>query len=235
MSIFIPVAILIVATLIQAFMQLTPGVFALFYHYTLGKNSSTKADDLSLHFILGVITFIIIAWLLVYALIFAIFYDKVEPYPNFLPWLMAGIFLAESIASLLFYYRKGKFTALFIPRSIAKNLDFHAQKVKNRSDAFVLGFFSGIPELIFTLPLYAISAIELMRMNFPLRPIFIIIYVIATIIPLFVIRTLYRHDHTLAKIEHTRIRAKLFIRILLCIGFLLLALSAIKLGVFNHG
>ena len=76
MSIFIPVAILIVATLIQAFMQLTPGVFALFYHYALGKNSSTKADDLSLHFILGVITFIVITWLLIYALIFSIFYNK---------------------------------------------------------------------------------------------------------------------------------------------------------------
>ena len=235
MSIFIPVAILIVATLIQAFMQLTPGVFALFYHYALGKNSSTKADDLSLHFILGVITFIVITWLLIYALIFSIFYNKIEFYPNFLPWLMAGIFLAESIASLLFYYRKGKFTTLFIPRSIAKNLDFHARKVKDRSDAFILGFFSSIPELIFTLPLYIVSAIELMRINFSLRSIFIILYIIISIIPLFTIRTLYRHNHTLAKIEHTRIRAKLFIRILFCIGFLLLALAVIKLGVLNHG
>ena len=235
MSIFIPVAILIVATLIQAFMQLTPGVFALFYHYALGKNSSTKADNLSLHFILGTITFIIIVWLFIYALIFTVFYNRIEPYPNFLPWLMAGIFLAESIASLLFYYRKGKFTTLFIPRSIAKTLDSHARKIKNRSDAFILGFFSGIPELIFTLPLYVISAIELMKINSPPRCIFIIIYVIVSIIPLFVIRTLYRHDHTLAKIEHTRIRAKLFIRILLCVGFLLLALAVIKLGVFNHG
>ena len=235
MSIFIPVAILFVAMLIQALMQLTPGVFTLFYHYALGKNSANKADDLSLHFILGTITFIVIIWLLIYASIFTIFYDKVEPYPAFLPWLMAGIFLAESIASLFFYYRKGKFTTLFIPRSIAKNLDSHAQKIKTRSDAFILGFFSGIPELIFTIPLYIISAIELMRFNFPLRPIFVIIYIIISIIPLFIIRTLYRHDHTLAKIEHTRIRAKLFIRIFFCISFLLLALAVVNLGVFSHG
>lgn len=221
--------------LIQAFMQLTPGVFALFYHYALGKNSPTKADNLSLYFILGTITFMTIIWLLVYAFIFAIFYNKAELCLNFFPWLMAGIFLAESIASLFFYYRKGKFTALFISRSTAKNLDLNAKRVKNRSDAFVLGFFSGIPELIFTLPLYTISVIELMEANFSIRSIFIIAYILISTIPLFAIRTFYRHDYTLAKIEHTRVRAKLSIRLFICIGYLLLAIATISLGGFNHG
>ena len=235
MGIFIPVIILILATLIQTSMQLTPGIFSLFYHYALGKYSSIKTDNFSLYFILGVITFMVTTWLLAYAFIFSILCNKIDLCLNFLPWLMAGIFLAESIASLFFYYRKGKFTTLFIPRSVAKNLDFHAKKIKNRSDSFVLGFFSGISELIFTLPLYIVSAIELMRVDLSLRPVLIILYIIFSIVPLFIIRTLFRHDYNLAKIERIRIRIKPFVRIIICVGFLFLALTVISLGVLNHG
>ena len=64
MSFFISVIILVLAMLIQVSMQLTPGTFALFYHYALGKNSRTKADNLSLYFTLGVITFMAIVWIL---------------------------------------------------------------------------------------------------------------------------------------------------------------------------
>ena len=216
-------------------MQLVPGTFALFYHYAIGKNSSTKADNLSLYFILGTITLMATIWLLVYTFIFKVFYDKINFYLDFIPWIMTGIFFAESIASLFFYYRKGKFTTLFISRSVARNLNSHAQKTKNRSDAFILGFFSGIPELIFTLPLYIVTSIELMKINFSLRPLFIIFYIIISIIPLFIIRTLYRCDYNLAKIERARIHAKIFIRIFISISFTLLAIAVIGTGVFNYG
>ena len=62
MSIFISVVILILVALIQISMQLTPGIFMLFYHYALGKKSRNKADDLNLSFILGAETFIATIW-----------------------------------------------------------------------------------------------------------------------------------------------------------------------------
>ncbi|MBR3254165.1 hypothetical protein IKF88_00310 [Candidatus Saccharibacteria bacterium] len=235
MSFFVSVIILVLAMLIQASMQLAPGTFALFYHYALGKNSRTKADNLSLYFTLGIITFMATIWLFVYTFIFGFFCDKAELCLNFVPWLMVGVLLAESIASLFFYYRKGKFTALYVPRLAAKNLDLHAQKVKNRSDAFVLGLFSGSLELIFTLPLYVVSVIELMKINFSFRPLFIILYIIVSIIPLFAMRTLYRHDYNLATIEQLRVRTKTSTRIFISVGFLLLAIAITYVGVFYHG
>ncbi len=221
--------------LIQASMQLAPGIFALFYHYALGKNSSAKASNLCLYFILGTITFMATIWLLIYAFVFTVFYNNVDVCLNFFPWLMAGVFLAESIAGLFFYYRKGKFTTLFIRRSTAKSLSTHADKAKSRSDAFILGFFSGVPELIFTLPLYIVSVTELMKINSPLRSLFIVAYIVISIIPLLTIHTLYRQDYNLAKIEQIRIRFKPVIRVLISISFLILAIATISIGVLNHG
>lgn len=235
MGIIISVVILILSMLIQAFLQLTPGTFALFYHYALGKNSTAKTNNLSLYFILGTIVFMTITWLIIYTLILAIFCQKSDFGSDFCPWLMAGIFFAESIAGFFFYYRKGKFTALFVSRQSAKNLSIHAQKVKTRSDAFILGLFAGTPELIFTLPLYIISATELMKITTIPRALIIAIYITVSIFPLFVIRTLYRCGYNLATIERLRVRAKLFVRLAICISFLLLTIATIGLGVLNHG
>lgn len=235
MSIFIPVAILILAMLIQAFMQLTPGIFVLFHHYALGKKSTKKANNLDSYFILGIIVFIVATWLIIYNLIFIIFRDKPDFSSGPYPWIMTGIFFAESFLGLFFYYRKGKFTTLFISRSSANSYFNQAKQVKTKSDAFTLGFLSNIPELLFTLPLYIISATELMKITFFPRALIILAYIIISILPILFFRTLYLLGRNLAEIEQLRIRIKPLVRIVLFAGFLLLAFATIKTGIINHG
>ena len=53
MSVFVSVGIVILAMLIMAFLQLSSGVFSLFYHYASGKYSKSRASDMTLFFILG--------------------------------------------------------------------------------------------------------------------------------------------------------------------------------------
>ena len=98
MSIFISVIILIMLSLIQFLMQLSSGIFMLFYHYALGKKSAKIADNLSLYFILGVEFFTAAVW-------FTVFLILPDASP-ILFWILAGILFAESLASLFFYYRK---------------------------------------------------------------------------------------------------------------------------------
>ena len=233
MGIIIPVIILILAMLIQPMMQLTPGVFSIFYHYALGKFSSKKADDLCLYFLLGAETFVGVVWMAFYLILYyLVVYTNVASY-QFWAWLLAGVFVAEAVVMLFFYYRKSKTTELFISRGMAKKIGVRARKAKNRSDAFVLGFVAGMPELIFTMPVYLVAVTKLIgAVDLPKSPV-IILAIVVSVIPLLLIRRLFRSDHNLAEIEKKRVKMKGFFKIGLAVLYLLLAGVMVYIGVRN--
>ena len=235
MSIIISVIILILAMLISFFMQLTPGTFALFYHYALGKTSAKKADDRSLSFILGTEIFVVTVWLIIYFLAFFFFYNASESAREIFVYIMAGIFFAEAFAGAFLYYRKGKSTALFLSRRLARSLDEHIKKQKTRSDCILLGAFTSLIELVFTLPLYIISASILVNSVSLPHPLIAAIFPIIAVLPLFIIRNIFRFGRNLAEIQRVRVKLKPFVRSILFFGYILLGLAIIYLGVINHG
>lgn len=228
MSIFTSVSILFLAMLIQAFLQLTPGLFSIFYHSALAKTTRKKADDLALYYILGVEVSLAIIFIAIFFLMALIFTNQ-SFITGIFPWLMAGIFGAESVAVFFYYFRK-KSTALFLPRKAANSLALRAKNLKNRSDAFVLGFIAALPELIFTIPLFMIVSFEMLKISdFPSYFI-VFLYILFAISPLFLIRTFFRGDLNLADIQKLRTKNQPFYRLILTIGFLLLALLMINSG-----
>ena len=211
------------------FSQLSSGVLALQTHYALGKFSRSKASSLALFFILGVETLVTIIWCFALSVVLPITSQIVF-------WIIAGILVIESTASIFFYYRKSPGTELFISRPVAKAFEARAKNIKNRSDAFMLGLLSGVPELVFTLPLYFLASIILPSIGLVFSSaIYILIYMLLAVTPLFIIHVLYRTDHYLPDIERVRIKLKPFIRFFLFVGFLLLALLIINFGIINHG
>ena len=50
MSFLTSIIIILLVVVILTFMQLSTGVFSIFYHYSTAKHSRKKADDLSLDF-----------------------------------------------------------------------------------------------------------------------------------------------------------------------------------------
>lgn len=221
--------------LILGLLQLSPALFTLFYHYALGKYSRSKADNLSLDYILGTESITAIIWFSLYAIFFAIFYHNPGLSASIIPWILAGIIFAESIIIALFYYRKGSSTALFISRRIARSLTTEAQKAHTRKNAFLLGFVSKIPELIFTLPLYILIIYILAYSTFIPTTLTIIFFIIISTVQLFVIHIAYRTGHSLADIHRYRVKTKPFIRLALSLSFLLLAIATIYLGVSFNG
>ncbi len=219
--------------LITFCLQLVPGTFSLFYHYALGKTSVKKADDRSLSFILGVEILITIIWLLTYFAVIAVFYNDNPVTKSVFFYTLSGIFILESIFAFLFYYRKGRSTALFIPRKVANGISVHAKKAKNRSDCILLGALSGFFELFFTLPLVLICASVLMNFDTTLRVILITIYIILSVLPLFIIHIAFHSGRNLADIQRFRVKIKPLVKIILSFSFLTIALSAIYLGAIN--
>ena len=234
MSVFISVGILLVAMLIQGLLQTSPSVFAIFYHHTLGKTSAKKTDDQSLSFILGTEFFTAILFLAIYFLV-SFIDTNIEYDYSILMWVLGGIFALEAVITFFFYFKPGKksknTTKLFLPRPLAKGIVIRAGKTKNRSDTIMLGFLTAGTEFIFTLPLYLISALEIIRLASRFSSVFIIAYIIVATLPLFIIRLLFRTGHNLAEIQRHRVKRKFLFKILITISFLALSGLTILAGV----
>ncbi len=233
MNIVAPVGIVILATLILAFLQLEPGVFALFLHYGSGKFSHRKRSLLTTFFMLGVET--VSAGLFICALLFVnfLFTYTFRPGVAFPTWVFVAIFLILAIVSLLCYYRPGRNagSALFIPRQCAAALENYAAKANTRSDAFILGVLSGVLELPFSLPLHLVSALAILKLSVQWPPVLILafLFVLVPLIPLFLIRYKFRVGFNLADVIRARIRDKHLVRLVLCLSYAAIALLLVTM------
>ena len=231
MNVFVSVGIVILAMLIMGSLQLVPGVFALLYHYASGKYSTKKASTFGLFFIIG--AEIISAFLFITSIYIsnALFINDLDPHNNILTWISIGILIALSITSFFFYFRHShsKDTELFVPRRIADNLNLRASRVKSPSDAFALGVVSNIPEMIFTLPLYIITATEIIYMHteYIADDFLTIVYILISAIPLLIVYYSFRTKHNLATIMRSRIHNKTFHRLCLSLSYATIAVLMI--------
>ena len=232
MSTFVSLITIFLAMLIHSSMQLVPGIFAIFYHSGLSKSSPKKTDDLSLSFILGSELFTACIFVAVYSIVLSLTFID-ESIRSILSWILIGILFIEILAIIFFYYRNGKGSALFISRKSATNLTKHAEQVKKRTDALLLGMFSGVSELPFTLPLFFVVSNEAISLTNGQNGILIIIYIIVTTIPLFIIRRSFRSGLNLADIARFRAKNKLFFKLILAIGYFLIATTLITTGIIK--
>lgn len=211
--------------LILAFLQLEPGIFALFSHYARGKFPTKKRALLTTFYMLGVET--VTAFLFICCLLFIniLFYYVFRPENSFLVWIATGILFALAIVCLLCYYRRGSGSQLFITRHTAEALRHYASRANTRSDAFTLGALTSVLEIPFTLPLLAISAISVIELSTAWLPnLFLGLFIIlAPLLPLVIIRLKYRAGYNLADFMRARVRTKSFIRLLLCFAYTAIA------------
>ena len=231
MSVFISVGIVLLAMLIMASLQLVPGVFALFSHYAIGRFSRSKASGLALWFILGSEIITVLFFIIAVYLSYVLFLNDLSPRNNIVTWIFIGILIALSIASFFFYFRhsNSKDTELFIPRRLAKSFNNRARRAKTPSDAFILGALSNIPELIFTMPLYIITATEIIytHTEYIADDLLTVLYIIVSTIPLFIMYHSFHSKHNLADIIRSRIHDKTFHRFCLSFSYATIAILII--------
>ena len=229
MSFFISLGIVLLAMLIMALLQLQPGVFLLLCHYSASKYSKVRASHLTLFFILGVEIVSACLFFSIYYITNLFFLQFFRPETSFWAWVAAGIFIALALISLFCYYRGSHGTRLFISRKCARILDLRARTVKSPSDAFALGAFSGLAELIFTIPLYIITSVEIIEMSVEFSPshLLTLLYIIVPTLPLFAIRWFFQSGRNLADIQKLRVRDKTFTRFTLFASYLTIAILII--------
>lgn len=228
MSVFASVGILLFAMLILGFLQLVPGIFLLFRHHASGKYSRSRASDQAAFFIFGVETAVILVFLFIYLILS--YSPALVPVfdSNVFTWIMASIAFILSLVTCFGYFRPGPGTKLFISRKVARQYQTGIKTTKSRSDAFVLGLTTIAPELVFTLPLYILATIEIMRLGPDCfsRAGLIILFAIATILPLIIIHALWQH-YNLADFIRFRFKNKAFFRFTLSFAYFAIAVLII--------
>lgn len=129
-------------------------------------------------------------------------------------WLvLITVALVVGVLVMTAYYRKGKGTRLWIPRSFASYLEDRAKKTTNVVEAGALGMISVVAELPFTAVLMAMASLVLASyvMLEDFVPI-ILLYCLVATLPLVTMTILLAGGHKLSSIQRWRENSKLFLQ-----------------------
>lgn len=219
MEMIVPFSEVFLAAVVHATLQLQLGTLLLLYHSSIGKHVKKKTKNLIDSYISGVGTLV---FLMLAAMVFILdrYFEKSLYIEEIV--IVSGMLVALAIAVWAFYYRRGKSTELWLPRSVARFIDKRAKETNNNTEAFSLGMLTSLAEMPFTLVLLFVAANSIMKLPFLYQIIAVAVYTIITIIPPTVMRLAIRKGQTVVDVQRWRVKHKMFFRILSGVGFVVL-------------
>lgn len=219
MEMIIPFSEVFLAAVIHATLQLSLGALLLLYHASLGKHVRKKTRFLVDSYIsgMGMLVFLGVA-----ATIFIL--DRYFEKPLYIEELIivVGMLVALAIAAWFFYYRRGKSTELWLPRSVARFIDKRAKTTNSNTEAFSLGVLTSLAEMPFTIVLFVVAANSILVLPHLYQILAVAMYTVITITPPVALRLAIRKGQTVVDIQRWRVKHKMFFRLLTGIGFLAL-------------
>lgn len=221
MDMVIPFAEVFLAALIHASMQLSLGALLLLYHASLGKHIKKKTRDLVDSYIAGIGTLVFLSLGAVTFIMDRYFGEAL--YPEEL-LIVIGMLVALAIAVWAIYYRRGRSTELWLPRTVARFIDRRAKETNSNTEAFSLGMLTSLAEMPFTLVLIIVAGNSMMQLNPFEQLIALGTYVVISIIPPIILRLAIRKGRTVVDIQRWRVKYKTFLRVLTGVGFLMLGI-----------
>lgn len=219
MDMVIPFSEVFLAAVIHATLQLELGTLLLLYHASLGKHVKKRTKNLVSSYIAGVGSLVFLG---IGAIAFVL--DRYFGKPLWAEELIivVGMLVALAIATWGFYYRRGRSTELWLPRTVARFIDRRAKETNSNTEAFSLGVLTSLAEMPFTLVLLVVAANSLLALPVAYQLLAVVLYTVVAIIPPVVVRLAVRRGQTIADIQRWRVKHKNFLRLVTGLGFLAL-------------
>lgn len=215
-------AIVTLAALIHASFQLSISVLTLLSGHAIGaKHSKRRLLSLTSSFVAGaaLMTVLLLSFL---ALVVLQLFGTLAPD---VVWAIAcGLMLGVGVAVWLFYYRKEKGTALWVPRGIARYLSDRTKATKQPAEAFALGLASVVGELLFIIAPLFIAALVLVQLDPAWQLIGIGLYGLVSVITLVSVWGLIGSGHKLSEIQKWRENNKYFLQFAAGSGLIILGI-----------
>ena len=221
MSLIVSLAIIILAALIHSSFQLSVSVLTLLSGHSIGfEHSHKKLLGLTTSFVFGAC---LITLLLVSTLAFiasSIFVDGITQ----IVWAgSCGLLIGVATSVWMFYYRREKGTALWVPRGVAKYLTDRTKTAKVKAEAFSLGISSILGEILFIIAPLIIGGLTIAQLPLVWQLVGAIIYAIVSMSSLIVIWALIGGGHTLGRIQKWREDNKYFLQFISGAGLIILS------------
>lgn len=230
MDSLVAVAVVGLAAVVHATLQLGLGSLLLLYHASLGKHIRAKTKALVGSFISGIGMSILLA---LATATFAIGAYTEKGLPLFCLLILIGILFAFTIIIWFFYYRRGKSTELWLPKTIARYINRRANVTESNTEAFSLGLLVSFGELPFTLVLMAVAANSILELPQFYQPLLAAGYTLVAILPMIIMRVAIRRGKTVVDVQKWRVKNKTFLRILSGILFLTLGVFLLAFEVMG--
>jgi len=229
MSDLFNIAIILLAGLTQASLQLSFGALILLYHASIGKHRKLKTRYLSRSYIIGsgVVSFLMVGTI---AFILSnIFNGKADASITLM--ILIGILLASSVIMWKFYYRKGAKTQLWLPRSFASFISKRARSTDDVIEAFSLGILSSFAEMPISLALYVVAAYGILQMQGFWQVIALIAYALLSVSPLLILKLRIKTGRNVVEVQKWRVGNKNFLKHFSCFSFITLAATVLSFWV----
>ena len=232
MDIATALSIVAFAALIHASFQLSVSVLMLLGGHALGsKKSSANVTRMTTSFVIGagVMTALLLSFI---SLVLLSFFRYEIP---IIVWASAsGISIGVAVAVWLFYYQRGKGTALWIPRGMAEYLGNRTRATKLSAEAFGLGLSSVFGELLFIIAPLFVSALVLIQLPPMWQLIGIGIYVIISMISLIIVWVLIGSGHHIGQIQRWREANKNFLQFSAGGGLIILSFMVFAMTILSN-
>lgn len=225
MDILTSLAIIAFAGLIHGSFQLSVSVLTLLSGHAIGaKHAHRRVIGLTINFVSGawVMTVLLLSFL---ALVLTSLFGVATP--EVLWSIACGLTIGVGVAVWLFYYRREKGTALWIPRGIARFLSERTKATKQFAESFSLGMMSVVGELLFIIAPLFVTALVLTQLDPIWQLAGIGIYSVFSIVTLKTVWVLIGSGHKLSNIQKWRESNKYFLQFAAGGGLIIL-------GVFTY-
>lgn len=212
--------VVFLAAVVHATLQLSLGSLLLLYHASLGRHVRLKTRRLASNYILGVG---MMTALIVSTCCFLLLAAGGALSARWL-FVVAGVLVGLAFCAWFLYYRSGRSTELWLPKSVTRFINKRAKVTGSNVEAFSLGLLVSFAEMPFSLVLMVVAANGVVRLTELWQVVLaLVLYTLVAVLPLVVLRVCVRRGKTVAEIQKWRMKNKNFFRMLSGVGFLTLA------------
>lgn len=154
---------------------------------------------------------------------------------NVINWIfIAALSILIGWLTLLFYYRKGKGTKLWLPRVIVERISRYAKRSRTVFSAFSIGILTVFIELPFVIAPFIIASSILSTLPTLEQTIGQLTYTAAVIMPLLVVTVLMGGGYKLSTIQRWRETNKKFLQSTSGISLVLLGMYIFAIKIWGH-
>ena len=217
---FPSIAIILLTAIIHATFQLGQGTLLLLYHASLGKHIKKRTRELTRSYVIAVFLMSFLVLSATHFTINHLFGCALKPEEML---ILIAILVILAVLVWIFYYRTGKSTELWLPKTVARYITSRAKVTESKTESFALGLLASLAEMPFTIVLSIIATNSIFELPFHEQIWAALCYSLIAVAPLLIMKIVIRNGKTVADIQKWRRKNKVFLEFITCASILALA------------